>query len=269
MAKLLCSTGTLVGKSNGFQPEIIRGCAPSIQADGLELIIVSPWYADWEQTLRTLQEVPLPYYSLHADKNIGTAFSEGDFSQGLRLFRQNCEAAVTVGAKLVVLHLWGGPLSDTNFNALVTHVPSLYQISAEHGLCLTLENVPCTCENPLSRLEWLAKEFSFCLFTLDTRFAAFHAQAEDIFTSALWSRTAHMHVSNYKGGQRDWASLGNILHPGEEGLVHLPAWFQAAKAHGYQGAFTLESPVIAPEPDIAKLNASLLLVRTLLQQATL
>lgn len=85
------------------------------------------------------------------------------------MFDMDCNVANCIGAKKLVLHLWGGMTSDSNFQNNINAYPRLKEISEEYGLELLIENVVCNTENPMEHLCELKEKFPYVKFVFDTR----------------------------------------------------------------------------------------------------
>ena len=46
MAKILCSTGTMIGRPNGRDYRLIEKYAPQLHCDGFEFMMYSSWYEE-------------------------------------------------------------------------------------------------------------------------------------------------------------------------------------------------------------------------------
>lgn len=228
------------------------------------------WYGELDLLRRTLKKAGLPFASLHADKNIGSGFSDPDpetRAEALRRFEKNCLVAAEAGAETVVLHLWGPPVSDGCLSRNFRMYPSAEKIARGFGLRLAVENIACRFSDPLTVMLRAAETFGGAGFTFDTRMAAFHGQLEDMYGERalpLWrgGRIIHLHYSDYSGEKLDWNRIRVILHPGE-GLVKTGDLAECLRRNGYRGCAVLESPVLAPDgaADFKKLNRSLALLR--------
>ena len=119
MIKVLCSTGALITRYNGRDPRLLHSLLPHIGADGFEFMIYPSWDEKLPEVVGTMRRliaddgVFIPV--LHMDKRIGELLSEGGEANVLEAryrFSRCCDIACELGAKLLVLHLWGGPASD-------------------------------------------------------------------------------------------------------------------------------------------------------------
>ncbi len=248
--EVYCSTGTVIGRATGFDHSVIKTLLPSVcknaGADGIEHVFIPPYYEKLDEVRRTVSKSGLKCAILHADKNIGSLLStrkDEDAAEAIRLWRINCVEAVRLEAARVVLHLWGMPDSDRNFDANLAAMPRIIEIAEEHGLELMIENIPSLASDPVSR--WHELEDFACNFTYDVRFGQLHGQNDSIPRSDYVKngRISHVHISDFGGERLDFSKIRPILHPGE-GKVDFPSVFDGLKESGYNGTFTLESPVM-------------------------
>lgn len=271
---IYCSTGTMVGRLCGydhnyicrFMPDVVRAA----KIDGVELMMVTAFYDKLDVIARDLEKTGLDFPIIHSDKNIGVLFSEGgeeNEKEGLRLFDINCKMGNTIGAKRLVLHLWGGPVSDSHIESHVALCPALLDVADRYGIEVLFENIPCTTHFPLDDLKAVYDRDKRMKVIFDTRFGELHHQFDALFASDwLWSGLLeHIHISDLRpGADMDFSRLRPILHP-REGLIDFPDFFSKIKSHGYSGTVTLESPVLSENAvDSAKLIDTLVYIRDLI-----
>lgn len=279
---LYCSTGAIIGRVNGYDYRHILRVMPALCADvpldGLELMMLPAYLDKLPEMAREFTEAGLCFPVIHADKEVGTMLSTGanQGSEGLtlcgramRLWEQSCEMGARIGARQIVLHLWGGLDSDAHLAGNLDYLERLRGRALGFGLEVLIENVPCTTADPITNLTAIHAAFPDQRFVFDTRFAAFHRQLDSL-TATSWligDRLAHVHISDLRdGADRDFSRLRPILHPGE-GSIDFPALLGDLLARGYRGTVTLESPVMHEAGiDSAKLGASLKLLRGLLDR---
>ena len=176
---------------------------------------------------------------VHCEKGIGELLARDRADEAVEYFRLNCKAAEKLGAKLLVLHLWNGPISDSNIRANFAGYDKLKPITEEHGLLLTVENVVCNHSDPMTHQRKLSERGA--AFTFDTKMAAFHDQLMELFApenEAVLKNVRHLHINDYGGGYMDWKNL-KTLHIGE-GRIDFEKFFDRLPEN-YQGDFTVES----------------------------
>ncbi len=281
---LYCSTGTIIGRVNGYDyRHILRIMPPliaSVPLDGLELMMLPAYTDKLTEMAREFRAAELHFPIIHADKEVGTLLSQGvargaaglaDCGRALRLFEVSCEMGMRVGARQIVLHLWGGLDSDAHLALNLDYLARLRGRALASGLEVLIENVPCTTADPMTNLGIIHHTFPDQRFVFDTRFAAFHRQLNAL-TDTPWligDRLAHLHVSDLRGGaERDFSRLRPILHPGE-GEINFSALLLSLIDREYGGSVTLESPVMHEGGfDLPRLKASLCALRTILDRKT-
>ncbi len=244
--KLYCSTGTMVGRANGWNHRIFIENGKFIEADGFELMMVKAYYEKLSTVVHDAVKSGLYFGVIHAEKDIGFYLGgdDEDQAEALRLFCVNCETGRAIGAEKLVLHLWSGPRSDNDLARNLMMLDALYEIAERSRIRLLIENVPCALHDPIANLSRVLEKKQDAQFVYDVRFGAFHEQNERIVSSGALSdgRIDHIHISDYVGPPHDFASLRPILHLGK-GIVGLEKLLPII-AEKYHGTLTLESPEI-------------------------
>ena len=248
--KLYCSSGAVVSPLNGWDETLLYRCCPHIEADGIELMMVKPYYQKVKELLYAIERSGLSFPILHVEKDIGIYMAsedDEDVKEGLELFRLNCDIASRIGAERAVFHLWSGAVSDTCLHNNLSRLDMLYECAERAGVTLLIENVPCVKNDPITNFRAVAEKRKNAEFVYDMRFGGFHSQNEAFLESPLLcgigdrgERISHVHVSGYKGPHGDFSSLRPILHL-DMGIVDynalLPVLFSK-----YGGSVTNESP---------------------------
>lgn len=264
MNKIYCSTGVMVGRINNNDYRLITKYFPAIIKKGLiygcEFMFAHSFYDKLDEIYSELSKYNIPFDIIHFDKEIGIMLSECNDSitmEAIKLFETNCVFAKKLKAKKVVFHLWGGAKSDSNIDYNISILPTLIDIAKKYELKLLIENIPCTVNSGLKIWKKLYRYLPNIGFIFDTRFGAFHDEIIDILNEPIWEYIEHIHISDYSSYPRDFSKIRPILHPGE-GVVDFEFVFSSLKKIGYDGSFTLESPVFAEnQPDIKKLESTL------------
>lgn len=265
--RLLCSTGTLIGRPNGRDWRLLAPCRERLSCDGLEFMMYDTWYDRWEEVAAFVGGLGLPVVTMHCEKRVGEEISLGEEEKALEYFEINCRMAALFKAGLMVLHLWNGVPSDRHIERNVAAFGRLRERAEKYGLQLTVENVVCSQNDPLTHWRALIREYPDILFTFDTKMAAFHGQLNALYEPEnrdLWPHIAHLHVNDYGGGYRDWEHL-QTLHPGE-GNVDFERLFAFLREIGYDGDYTVEATSFTPDGVIHwdKLNQTLRCLRGLM-----
>lgn len=260
--KIYCSTGTIIGRENNYNWQLIIDNKSNIVSDAYELMMLRIYYDQFREMERQFSIHNLTFPVLHSDKDIGTLLSHADeesTARAIHLFELNCEFGSNIGSEMTVLHLWGGEDSDENIEHNINVCENLLDIAAKYNITLLIENIPCWLKDPLTYWNILEKRYPDLRFIIDTRFLGFHSQTEEIFTSKWFSKNkiVHSHVSDFTGPPRDFSTLRPILHP-HEGMIDMDSLLSSV-TDTYNGSITLESPVMNKDGslDIDKLNTSL------------
>ena len=257
--KFYASTGTLVGRENNFDYNVIIENAKDIKSDGIEFMMLRVWYGKLDEIAKARADAGVYTPVIHFDKDIGVMLAAGDpqtNEKALALFSENARMAKMIGAGKAVFHLWGGQKSDGAVDGAIELLPQMKEICEAAGTELLIENIPCVYNDPLSVWEKIYSRIPDMGFIFDTRFGKFHEQYMDIFASPVWKNVKHMHASSFNGAKNEWGLIRPILQPGE-GKVDFDHII--SNMPHYEGSVTLESPVIAEDGsvDIATVNRSL------------
>lgn len=243
--RILCSTGALIGRPNGRDFTLLKKCVPELECDGLEFMMYDSWHGREEEIIGVLSSLECEIPLFHIEKDVGNLISrnlDNDVESAIDIFGNNCALARDIGAKTLVLHLWGGIDSDKDIENNLRAYKRLREISEGYGLLLTVENVVCNHSDPISNLFKLVSEYPDACITFDTKMSQFHNQTDMLYDNEnewLLSRIRHMHINDYGGGFMDWSNL-KTLHIGE-GNVDFPKLFEFLKSKGYRFDFTVEA----------------------------
>ncbi|MBQ3590556.1 MAG: sugar phosphate isomerase/epimerase [Clostridia bacterium] len=272
MHKILYSTGALIGRPNGRNIRLLDTCLEKLTCDGFEFMMYSTWYEMLADILAYLRSLPAVFPTMHCEKGIGERISRGgeELPEAYDLFARNCAIAREIGAEKLVLHLWNGIDSDRHFERNLEACGKLLETAGEYGLLLTVENVVCNTEDPMTHLAELARAYPDLHFTYDTKMAEFHGQIPQLYAPEnreVWNRIAHMHINDYRGGVMDWGSL-RTLHMGE-GQIDFGTFFRFIRENGYAGDFTVEATSFDGDGVIhfEKLNETFGRLREMLEMA--
>ncbi|MBQ3490330.1 MAG: sugar phosphate isomerase/epimerase [Clostridia bacterium] len=263
---ILCSTGTIVGRANGFDYRLILRYRNEICADGFELMMLKAYYGNLSKIAADLEQASVKIPLIHFEKDITALLglgNEDDRREGLRIFEENVKMAQAVGAKGAVFHLWDGRFDKTHLNSGILLLETLYEICEKRGVELLVENVPCRI-SPYENILKIAEMYPNARFTFDTRHADFIGETARFTESPIWqTKIGHIHISDHCGQTVPgmWGVTRPILHP-TEGNIDFSSLF--ASMPPYIGeTVTLESPVMLPDGthDLNKLNRSLSFIR--------
>jgi len=239
----LASTGLVTRFPDAPAHEPIVEWCPRLDADGLELSISRIW--DAGRVEHDLAAAGLRFATAHVDKRIGAELLE-DAGAALAQLASDCRLAASLGAKLVVLHLWELPVGDRRLDENLALLPACLDAAEEAGVTLTVETIPCSVGSPVENVKRALDADERCRVTLDTEFLAHHGQLEAALADDdLWEAVAHVHVKDYGGGLRDPAGKRSYLIPGE-GSIAFERVFETVRNRRYEGALTLEVSAVTP-----------------------
>lgn len=262
MSQILCSTGALIGRPNNRDYTLLEALSKQLCCDGFEFMMYESWYEQAEKIVEFLKRLQLNVPVMHCEKHIGEAVSRnepGDMEEAMRRFQINCDMAAAIGAGKLVIHLWDGLTSDSNFQNNLNAYGILSKLAGDKGIDLLVENVVCNCENPMKHWCELAERYPEIHFIFDTKMAAFHEQLELLYQKEydwLWKEghIRHFHVNDYAGGYMEWAKLKTLPLGG--GHIDFDRFFAFIREIGYQDTFTVEATAFNDEGivDIEMLN---------------
>lgn len=274
--QLYVSTGTMVGRSNGYDYrralEQIRRLQDSGHCDGIELMMLKFYYDKIVEVTTAVKESGVFSATIHCEKDIGSMISdagvldlegnhdeaETKYREAVQLFRLNCTFAERLHITRMVLHLWGGISSDRHIEYNISKLPELNDIASEYGVKILCENIPSNHTDPQTNWHKLLPYLGKAGLIFDTRFGKLHEQTREILTDdALIPHIEHIHISDFAGTYRDFSALRPILHPGE-GTIDFSDVAQLLNDINYRNTITLESPVMVGEAlDIEKIERTL------------
>lgn len=245
MSKILCSTGALLKYGGDYK--ILEPLSGQLACDGYEFMMDSPYYEGAEALKRYFHKIKLYIPVVHCEKSIGENISKGgqsEWNDALEKFEVNCDIAQSIGAEKMVIHLWDGRTSDSNFQNNLSGYDHLNKISQRYGLDLLVENVVCNVENPMKRFCELRESYPDIHFVFDTKMAAFHDQLDWLYDTEyrwLWQEghICHYHVNDYSGGYMDWENLRPL--PIGKGKIDFARFFDFLTQTGYDGFLTAEA----------------------------
>lgn len=247
MAKILCSTGALIGIPNNRDYRILENVSKNLNCDGFEFMMYSSWYHNYKQIAFDLKEMKLYFPVMHCEKHIGESISKGgkdDLELAYRRFERNCEVAAEIGAKKMVIHLWDGIISDAHIQNNIAAFEKLIEIANNYEVNVLVENVVCNQWNPM--LHWceLKEKYPKIQFVYDTKMAAFHEEMDLLYQdeySWLWKNNhiQHYHINDYDGGYMQWDKLKAL--PIGDGRIDFAEFFKFVHMTGYDGMFTVEA----------------------------
>ena len=273
MNRILCSTGALIGRPNGRDYHLLKEFCPQLDCDGYEFILYGTWYDEIKELTGFLKELRLDIPVMHCEKSIAEPIARGgeeETREALRLFEINCRMAREIGAQKMVMHLWNGKISDSNFDNNLRAYPVLRETAERYGLILLVENVICH-QDPMSHWDELYRHYPDIRFVFDTKMADFHRQLDLLYEPEyawLWQgkHIMHYHVNDYGGEYRDWTNL-KVLQIGK-GHIDFGRFFRFIRETGYDGDLTFEGTGFDQNGmvDIRSLNAQFDLARDYLSR---
>lgn len=262
MSRILCSTGTLIGRPNGRDYTLLADFSKKLSCDGFEFMMYDSWYEKADEMTEALLNYGMDFPVMHCEKRLGEAISKGgaeNFRLAETLFEKNCTIAQKLGAKKLVLHLWDGITSDQNFENNLLMYPQLCTVAEQYGIDLLVENVVCNRRDPMTHLCEIAEKYPDAGFVFDTKMAAFHDQLELLYDEEhAWlikdGHFRHFHVNDYNGGYMDWENLKTL--PIGSGKIDFDRFFAFTKRIGYDDTYTVEATAFNREGvvDLEMLN---------------
>lgn len=271
MIKILCSTGALLEYGGDYQ--LLEPLSKQLMYDGYEFMMDSPYYEEVNALKKYFHRIKLYIPVVHCEKSIGENISKGgktELADAYEKFEINCDIARNIGAEKMVVHLWDGCTSDSNFKANLAGYYYLDKTARKYGLDLLIENVVCNVENPMKHFCELRANYPGIHFVFDTKMAAFHGQLELLYATEyewLWRQKhiCHYHVNDYAGGYMDWENLRSL--PVGKGKINFEYFFEFVNKTGYNGFFTVEATAHNDKGivDIGMLNEQFRYIKTFIR----
>lgn len=249
----LVSTGAMIGRPNGRNIRLLDNLIPKLNCDGLEFMFYSNWYENPGEILNYLKTVSLPIPVVHCQKTVGELITEGKDTEAIRNFTVNADIAAGVGAKKMVLHLWNGVISDSNFNNNARMYGKLREIASNRGVDLLVENVLCNIATPMTRWLELRQMYPDIHFIFDTKMAVFHDELKLIYDKDYsWlfdeGHIKHFHVNDYGGGYMTWEDL-RVLPVGA-GKIDFKPFYRLINELKYDDTLTIEATAMQKDGSV-------------------
>lgn len=269
--QLLCSTGTFSRFPDLTDYRSILTFGTELEVDGFELMFYPAWTPEIEQIATELLKSQLRFPAIHAEKGIIPALVSSqpeEHEQGWQWMYASCQLGKSLGANLLIFHLWGLPDSDEKIEQNLQFLNDCLKITEDFGLTLVVETIPCKYNDPLSNIYQAVNQESDVFVALDTEFLAMHNQLEAALEADwLWqhNRVRHIHIKDYDGNLFSSDNFRRYLHPGE-GNINFPKFFEALKLHHFSGYISLETSVVNHDGfrDMHKLKKSLSILHEML-----
>jgi sugar phosphate isomerase/epimerase len=266
--QLLCSTGTFCRFPDLTDYRSILTYGPDLEVDGFEVMFYPDWSTELEQIATELLKSQLRFPAIHAEKGIIPALISSrseERKQGWQWMKASCQMGKSLGANLLIFHLWGFPEYDEHIEHNIQFLNDCMKIAEDFELQLAIETVPCKYHDPLSNIRRAVEQVPDVLIALDTEFLAMHNQLEAVSKADwLWqqNRVRHIHIKDYDGNAYTTDNVRHYLHPGE-GNINFHKFFDTLKLHRFSGYISLETSVVnhAGVRDIYKLKESLAMLQ--------
>lgn len=262
--QLLCSTGTFSREPDHTDSQAILTYGPELEVDGFEVMFYPSWYPQIEQIATALQQSRLRFPAMHAEKSIGTALGSSqpqEQERGIQLLAANCRLGSLLGAKVLILHLWGLPELDEQLERNLQTLAACLTLAAQFDLQLAIETIPGSRSDPLSNVHRAIDSDARCAIALDTEFLALYQQLEAALNADwLWQSgtVSHIHIKDFDGHPYTADKRRRYLHPGE-GHIDFPHFFHALRQRSFTGHISLEASAVQRDGtiDLKRLKHSL------------
>lgn len=187
--------------------------------------------------------------------------------EGAARLVENVRLAETLGAELVVLHLWDSPESDANLERNLETLARCHEAASRAGVAFAVETLPSDHRTPLGNIREVIDIDERLVVALDTEFLALHGELTILLDADwLWERRVirHVHIKDFDGSLRDANGRRRYLHPGE-GDIDFDAVARTLKRRTFTGTVSLESSAVGPngEIDVPRIERSLSLLTSL------
>jgi sugar phosphate isomerase/epimerase len=263
--KLVCSTGAFTHFPDFADHRAILEFGPRLDVEGLELVVFPTW--ELKVVVRDLLRSGLSFPVVHADKTVGVDLSAATArrrEEGAARLSENVRLAETLGAELVVLHLWDLPQSDAHLLRNLEGLARCHGAASRAGVALAVETLPSDHGTPLANIREVIETDGRLAVALDTEFLALHGELSVALDEDwLWERRVvrHVHVKDFDGSLRDANGRRRYLHPGE-GDIDFAAVVRALRRRAFAGTISLESSAVGPtgDVDVRRIEESLALL---------
>ncbi len=268
--QLLCSTGTFCRDPEHTDYRTILTYGPELEVDGFEVMFYPAWYPQIEQIATALVKSGLHFPAVHAEKSIGTLLGNAqreEQEEGIRRLAANCQLGGLLGAKVLVVHLWGLPELDEQLEQNLQAFNDCLTVAEQFGLQLAVETIPGSRADPLRNVQRAVDQDARCRVALDTEFLAIYHQLDAALAADwLWQggKVCHVHIKDFDG-QPFAADRRRYLHPGE-GSIDFLRFFGGLRQRDFAGYVSLEASAIKRDGsvDVKRLQESLALLRRLI-----
>ncbi|MDO5662971.1 MAG: TIM barrel protein [Brachybacterium sp.] len=261
--QILSSTGAFSRDPHVADPHLIADRMRMLDQAGYEVIFYTPWFDRVAEAAAPIRATGYPIPVVHAHKMIGPDLSTGDADDRARArdsFTQNLDLAGLLGARTLVLHLWGTRDIEQSLPLLRPALHDLIDEAAERDVDVSVETIPVRGSTPLTVLRELTDAEPRARVTVDTEFLGLHGEFDGVAEHPwLWDGTVdHIQVKDTLGSFLDEQGRRPYLHPGE-GTLDLAGFFATIIERGYDGTVSLESTALTDDGDVnwARLRRSL------------
>jgi sugar phosphate isomerase/epimerase len=266
--RLICSTGAFTRFPDRADHRTIVEFGPRLDVEGLELVVFPTWNLD--VVADDLVKSGLHFPVIHADKTVGIGLGASAVAarvQGAARLVDNVRLAETLGAQLVVVHLWDSPESDANLQRNLETLASCHEAAARAGVALAVETLPSDHSTPLGNIRQVLATDGRLAVALDTEYLALHGELTIALDADwLWENrvVGHIHIKDFDGCLVDANGRRRYLHPGE-GNIDFHAVAETLKHRAFSGTVSLESSAVGPcgEVDFGRIDRSLSLLASL------
>jgi sugar phosphate isomerase/epimerase len=268
---LLCSTGAFSREMGFSDHRRMLSFANHFDVAGFEVLFYPQWYAIVDQVIEDVLEAGYRYVAVHTEKSIGPAMGSESVEEreiGLDRLAVNCRFAQALGARYIVLHLWGMPSSDKDMAINFAMLPRCLAIADLYNLEIAVETIPCLKHDPLRHIRRALELDKRAAVALDTEFLAMHNQLSDALEADwLWQDNAvrHIHFKDFDGQMTAPDGYRKYLHIGE-GRIDFKKIFDILKRRNFGGAISLEASGVERDGKVGveKIQGSLRELRKLM-----
>jgi len=209
--------------------------------EGFELLVYPDWFLNLNSYAKLIRQSNLRVAGVHAEKRIASLGKE-------RLLR-NIQFVENIGAQYLVLHAWGSPDYEKNFDQTICLLKEIKDRHIEK-IAISVEIIPSRTIPELDLINQLLSAVPQAFITFDTELYSWKNNINSLFShQELVKKINNIHIRDYDGQAFDSKGKRKYLQIGE-GYINFQKFFDNLFVHGYQGYITIENSALNHKGDV-------------------